>query len=164
MSLIRFNDAPDRGAGGAGTHTGHTDHTDEPHNHPDPPTHTPHRTANRGADPGADRCDRTPRPDSEDGRPLCEPAALAGTVTADDRNSHRRRLGRGAAPRLRVGTATGTGKKTQGGAGTHTWDTHGHTGRTGAHGHTDHTDKPHNHLNTPTHPHARSHDDRDRYR
>ena len=31
-------------------------------------------------------------------------------------------------------------------------DTHGtHTGRTGAHGHTDHTGKPHNHLNPPTH-------------
>ena len=34
----------------------------------------------------------------------------------------------------------GTGKKTPGGAGTHT----GHTGHTGARGHTDHTDEPHN--------------------
>ena len=34
-----------------------------------------------------------------------------------------------------------TGKKTPGGAGTHT----GHTGHTGARGHTDHTDEPHNH-------------------
>ena len=33
-----------------------------------------------------------------------------------------------------------TGKKTPGGAGTHT----GHTGHTGARGHTDHTDEPHN--------------------
>ena len=33
------------------------------------------------------------------------------------------------------------GKKTPGGAGTHT----GHTGHTGARGHTDHTDEPHNH-------------------
>ena len=32
---------------------------------------------------------------------------------------------------------TGTGKKTPGGAGTHT----GHTGHTGARGHTDHTDQ-----------------------
>ena len=34
-----------------------------------------------------------------------------------------------------------TGKKTPGGAGTHT----GHTGHTGAHRHTDHTDEPHDH-------------------
>ena len=38
------------------------------------------------------------------------------------------------------------GKKTPGGAGTHT----GHTGHTGARGHTDHTDEPHNHpVGTP---------------
>ena len=41
-------------------------------------------------------------------------------------------------------TVRPTGKKTPGGAGTH-------TGHTGAHGHTDHTDKPHNHPNPPTH-------------
>ena len=38
-------------------------------------------------------------------------------------------------------TVPGTGKKTPGGAGTHT----GHTGHTGARGHTGHTDEPHNH-------------------
>ena len=38
-----------------------------------------------------------------------------------------------------------TGKKTPGGAGTHT----GHTGHTGARGHTDHTDEPHNHPPKP---------------
>ena len=45
----------------------------------------------------------------------------------------------------------GTGKKTPGGAGTHT----GHTGHTGARGHTDHTDEPHNHPPKPndTNPH-----------
>ena len=44
-----------------------------------------------------------------------------------------------------------TGKKTPGGAGTHT----GHTGHTGARGHTDHTDEPHNHPPKPkdTNPH-----------
>jgi hypothetical protein len=42
------------------------------------------------------------------------------------------------------------GKKTPGGAGTH-------TGHTGAHGHTDHTDEPHNHPNPPgTHPHDKT--------
>ena len=43
------------------------------------------------------------------------------------------------------------GKKTPGGAGTHT----GHTGHTGACGHTDHTDESHNHIhpNPTTHPH-----------
>ena len=40
---------------------------------------------------------------------------------------------------------TCTGKKTPGGAGTH-------TGHTGTDGHTDHTDEPHNHPNPPTHP------------
>ena len=45
--------------------------------------------------------------------------------------------------------STGTGKKTPGGAGTHT----GHTGHTGTDGHTDHTDEPHNHPNPTTHPH-----------
>ena len=40
---------------------------------------------------------------------------------------------------------TCTGKKTPGGAGTHT----GHTGHTGARGHTDHTDEPHNHPPKP---------------
>ena len=47
---------------------------------------------------------------------------------------------------------TCTGKKTPGGAGTHT----GHTGHTGARGHeTDHTDDPHNHPPKPkdTNPH-----------
>ena len=42
-----------------------------------------------------------------------------------------------------------TGKKTPGGAGTH-------TGHTGAHRHTDHTDEPHNHPNPPIHPHERT--------
>ena len=44
-----------------------------------------------------------------------------------------------------------TGKKTPGGAGTHT----GHTGHTGARGQTDHTDEPHNHPPKPkdTNPH-----------
>ena len=42
----------------------------------------------------------------------------------------------------RLPTLPSTGKKTPGGAGTHT----GHTGNTGARGHrTDHTDEPHNH-------------------
>jgi len=41
---------------------------------------------------------------------------------------------------------TGTGKKTPGGAGTHT----GHTGHADAQRHTDHTDEPHNHPNPPT--------------
>ena len=41
------------------------------------------------------------------------------------------------------------GKKTPGGAGTHT----GHTGHTGTDGHTDHTDEPDNHPNPTTHPH-----------
>jgi hypothetical protein len=40
----------------------------------------------------------------------------------------------------------GTGKKTPGGAGTHT----GHTGHADAQRHTDHTDEPHNHPNPPT--------------
>ena len=40
-----------------------------------------------------------------------------------------------------TGGSRDTGKKTPGGAGTHT----GHTGHTGARGHTDHTDEPHNH-------------------
>ena len=50
-----------------------------------------------------------------------------------------------------------TGKKTPGGAGTHT----GHTGHTGARGHTDHTDEPHNHPPKPndTYPH----ENRDRH-
>ena len=39
-----------------------------------------------------------------------------------------------------------TGKKTPGGAGTHT----GHTGHTGARGHTDHTDEPHNEPPKPS--------------
>ena len=39
------------------------------------------------------------------------------------------------------------GKKTPGGAGTHT----GHTGHTGTDGHTDHTDEPDNHPNPTTH-------------
>ena len=74
---------------------GHTDHTNEPHiSHPDPPTHDP------GDDPRG-RADR-PTADSEEAAPS-EPAA-PGTVTADDRSSHCRRVGRGA-PRLRVGTA-----------------------------------------------------------
>ena len=49
---------------------------------------------------------------------------------------------------------TCTGKKTPGGAGTHT----GHTGHTGARGHTDHTDEPHNHPPKPndTYPHDRA--------
>ena len=59
-------------------------------------------------------------------------------------------------------THTLPGKKTPGGAGTHTVpvkstggagsrDTHGtHTGHAGAQGHTDHTDEPHNHPNPPT--------------
>ena len=38
------------------------------------------------------------------------------------------------------------GKKTPGGAGTH-------TGHTSAHADTDHTDEPHNHPNPTTHPH-----------
>ena len=44
-----------------------------------------------------------------------------------------------------------TGKKTPGGAGTHT----GHTGHTGARGQTDHTDEPHNRPPKPkdTNPH-----------
>ena len=50
-------------------------------------------------------------------------------------------------------TVPGPGKKTPGGAGTHT----GHTGHTGARGHTDHTDEPHNHPpkpnDTPADPH-----------
>ena len=76
--------------GGAGR-PGHTrdtrthGHTNEPHmSHPDPPTHDP------GDDPRADR----PTADSEEAAPS-EPAA-PGTVTADDRSSHRRRVGRGA--------------------------------------------------------------------
>ena len=43
--------------------------------------------------------------------------------------------------RYRYPVLYSTGKKTPGGAGTHT----GHTGHTGARGHTDHTDEPHNH-------------------
>ena len=49
-----------------------------------------------------------------------------------------------------------TGKKTPGGAGTHT----GHTGHTGARGHTDHTDEPHNHPPKPTD--TNPHENRDR--
>ena len=45
----------------------------------------------------------------------------------------------------RYGSVPGTGKKTPGGAGTHT----GHTGHTVARGHTDHTDEPHNHPPKP---------------
>ena len=45
-----------------------------------------------------------------------------------------------------------TGKKTPGGAGTHT----GHTGHTGARGHTDHTDEPHNHPPKPKRTHGRT--------
>ena len=47
------------------------------------------------------------------------------------------------------GSRDSTGKKTPGGAGTHT----GHSGHTGTDGHTDHTDEPHNHPNPMTHPH-----------
>ena len=47
----------------------------------------------------------------------------------------------GTHARARGAGAAITGKKTPGGAGTHT----GHTGHTGARGHTDHTDEPHNH-------------------
>ena len=47
----------------------------------------------------------------------------------------------GPGPRYRYST----GKKTPGGAGTHT----GHTGHTGARGHTDHTDEPHNTVQYP---------------
>ena len=46
-------------------------------------------------------------------------------------------VGRGASIRYRYST----GKKTPGGAGTH-------TGHTGTHGHTDHTDEPHNSTGT----------------
>jgi hypothetical protein len=35
---------------GAGTHTAHTDHTDEPHNQPDPPTHTQDHAMTPGTD------------------------------------------------------------------------------------------------------------------
>ena len=53
----------------------------------------------------------------------------------------------------RAASVTCTGKKTPGGAGTHTRDTHtdGTHGRTRAH--PDHTDEPHNHPNPTTHPH-----------
>ena len=57
----------------------------------------------------------------------------------------------GTHARARGAGAAITGKKTPGGAGTHT----GHTGHTGARGHTDHTDEPHNHPlksnDTPAH-------------
>ena len=52
------------------------------------------------------------------------------------------------------------GKKTPGGAGTHT----GHTGHTGARGHTDHTDEPHNHPPKPNDTPARPRDGRNRDR
>ena len=47
--------------------------------------------------------------------------------------------------RRRVKSQGPTGKKTPGGAGTHT----GHAGHTGARGHTEHTDEPHNHPSKP---------------
>ena len=84
--------------GGAGTLTGHSDtritQTNLTSAIQTSPTH----------DPGDNPRGRTDRPtaDSEEAAPS-EPAA-PGTVTADDRSSHRRRVGRGA-PRLRVGTA-----------------------------------------------------------
>ena len=58
---------------------------------------------------------------------------------------------RGSATKMRIGYRYCTGKKTPGGAGTHT----GHTGHTGARGQTDHTDEPHNHPPKPkdTNPH-----------
>ena len=53
-----------------------------------------------------------------------------------------------------------TGKKTPGGAGTHT----GHTGHTGARGHTDHTDEPHNEPPKPNDSPTRPRDGRNRDR
>ena len=50
------------------------------------------------------------------------------------------------------------GKKTPGGAGTHT----GHTGHPGARGHTDHTDEPHNHPPKPNDTYMYPHENRDR--
>ena len=59
-----------------------------------------------------------------------------------------------------LGTCTRTGKKTPGGAGTHT----GHTGHTGARGHTDHTDEPHNEPPKPNDTPTRPRDGRNRDR
>ena len=59
-----------------------------------------------------------------------------------------------------IETSSPTGKKTPGGAGTHT----GHTGHTGARGHTDHTDEPHNEPPRPNDTPTRPRDGRNRDR
>jgi hypothetical protein len=121
--------------GGAGTHTGHadtqrhTDRTDEPHNHPNPPTtHNPHVSATTDKlRPLAAADSRAAGPEST------APAADSEEATPSEPDPASTRS-QSASPRLlEGGRRNSTGKKTPGGAGTHT----GHTGHADAQRHTD---------------------------
>jgi hypothetical protein len=125
----------------------HTDHSDEPHNHPNPvpTTHTQHVSATTEAAADSQPQARSrplPAADSEEAAPSEPDPASTRSQSASPRLLESGRRNEGA--------CGSTGKKTPGGAGTHTR----HTEHADAQRHTDHitdhTDEPHNHRNPPT--------------